>query len=231
MKRIVEPELLDELPADDPYARRSRRDLRRVNFLMGNADMLARELEKLSPKNAPLKLVELGSGDGHGLLQVAQRLGRGQKFEATLVDRQDLVTEETRQAFAAMNWDVRMVKADVFDFLGDDARNCDVIVANLFVHHFEGRHLERLLRGIAGRTRRFIAIEPRRGAWPLFCSRLLGLIGCNIVTRHDAVVSVRAGFRDQELSALWPEPEKWNLTERTAGQFSHLFVAERKGQG
>jgi len=231
MKRIVEPELLDELPADDPHARRSRQDLRRVNFLMANAGLLARELEKLPPQNPPLKIVELGAGDGHGLLQVAQRLGRGQKFEATLLDRQDLVTDQTRHAFAAANWSIQTVTADVFDFLGDGARDCDVMVANLFVHHFEGPHLERLLRGIAGRTRRFIAVEPRRAAWPLFCSRLLGLIGCNIVTRHDAVVSVRAGFRDQELSALWPEPEKWNLSERAAGQFSHLFIAERKGQG
>ena len=34
--RVVIPELLDHLPADEPEALRSRRDLRRVNWLMGN---------------------------------------------------------------------------------------------------------------------------------------------------------------------------------------------------
>jgi hypothetical protein len=230
MKRIVEPELLDKLPADNPQARRSRQDLRCVNSLMGNAETLARELEKISPKSASVKLVELGAGDGHCLLQVAQRLGRGPIIEATLVDRQNLMTPETQPAFAGFNWNISPVAADVFEFLGRDTQDCDVIIANLFLHHFEGENLDRLLRGIAGRARRFIAVEPRRAAWPMFCSRLLGLVGCNAVTRHDAIISVRAGFRDAELSARWPEKEKWNLSERAAGQFSHLFVAERKGE-
>jgi hypothetical protein len=55
---------------------------------------------------------------------------------------------------------------------------------------------------------------------------MLGAIGCNDVTRHDAVASVRAGFRDGQLSALWPAGP-WKLTERGAGLFSHLFVARR----
>jgi SAM-dependent methyltransferase len=229
MKRIVEPELLDALPADDPHARRSRQDLRRVNHLMGNARILARELDKLSPQNPSLKIVELGAGDGYGLLQAAQRLGRGQKFDATLVDRQDLVTEETRKAFAAASWSIRLVAADVFDFLVQ-APDCDVMVANLFLHHFTEDKLRELLRHAAGRARCFIAVEPRRAAWPLFCSRLLGLVGSNAVTRHDAVVSVRAGFCDGELSALWPDRAGWNLSERAAGPFSHLFVAQREGE-
>ena len=42
MKRLVQPELLDSLPPDDPRARGSRRDLRRVNWWMGHHVILAR---------------------------------------------------------------------------------------------------------------------------------------------------------------------------------------------
>jgi hypothetical protein len=56
---------------------------------------------------------------------------------------------------------------------------------------------------------------------------LLWAIGCNAVTRHDATVSVRAGFSGNELSALWPADSGWQLTERRAGFFSHVFVARR----
>jgi hypothetical protein len=55
----------------------------------------------------------------------------------------------------------------------------------------------------------------------------MGLIGCNDVTRHDAAISVRAGFRDGELSACWPIAAGWTLTEKRAPPFSHLFVARR----
>ena len=53
-------------------------------------------------------------------------------------------------------------------------------------------------------------------------------IGANEITRHDAVASVRAGFRGQELSALWPEPDRWRLQEWAASPLSHCFVAVRK---
>jgi hypothetical protein len=56
---------------------------------------------------------------------------------------------------------------------------------------------------------------------------LLWAIGCNGVTQYDARVSVRAGFAGNELSALWPASGDWRLTERPAGLFSHLFVAQR----
>jgi hypothetical protein len=87
--------------------------------------------------------------------------------------------------------------------------------------------LRELFRAVAARARLLVAIEPRRAPWPLFCCRLLWAIGCNSVTRHDATISVRAGFSGRELSALWPVDKGWQLTERRTGFFSHLFVARR----
>jgi hypothetical protein len=106
----------------------------------------------------------------------------------------------------------------------DLTRN-DAVIANLFLHHFENARLAELLRGIARIARVFIAVEPRRSPWALAFSRQLWAIGCNRVTRHDAPVSVRAGFAGNELSRLWPVEAKWKLEERPAGCFSHLFVA------
>ena len=37
----------------------------------------------------------------------------------------------------------------------------------------------------------------------------------------------RAGFAGRELSALWPDEAGWQLDERPAAPFSHLFVARR----
>ena len=44
MDRRVEPEFLDQLPAEDSRAIRSRRDLQRVNAWMGNVGTMARAL-------------------------------------------------------------------------------------------------------------------------------------------------------------------------------------------
>ena len=129
-------------------------------------------------------------------------------------------------AFAVHGWPAQAVTADVFDWL-QTSGDCEAVIANLFLHHFDDARLTELLRLISRRAKLFIALEPRRAPWPLFCSRMLWAIGCNDVTRHDAAVSVRAGFSGNELSASWGDRQNWRLTEQRAGAFSHLFTAQK----
>jgi hypothetical protein len=244
MKRIVEPEWLDELPPDDPRAAGSRRDLRRLNTWMRNHAIMANALQTTANGQTPKRIVELGAGDGDFLLRVAQLVtGNGapasgtaasgnaiawNEVNVTLLDRQKVVTPQTLAAFALLGWHAEVVVADIFDWLQTPAP-AEIVIVNEVLHHFDGARLAGLFRVIAGRARLFIAIEPRRAPWPLFCSRLLWAINCNSVTRHDATVSVRAGFVGEELSALWPDKKNWRLTERCAGPFSHLFIAQKTG--
>ena len=194
------------MPEDDPHAIRSRRDLRRINRIMGNLPILD-SLLSASLLRAPSHIAELGAGDGSLLLRLAKR--RARKWPGvtlTLVDRQNLMSAQTRAAFADVGWTARAAAMDVFAWLErEDHPRYDAVVANLFVHHFEGDALSRLFRGIARITDCFIACEPRRARVALLGSHLVGAIGANEVTRRDAVLSVRAGFRDRELSAYWPE--------------------------
>jgi hypothetical protein len=103
----------------------------------------------------------------------------------------------------------------------------DLIIANLFLHHFKESQLAGLLRTIADRSDRFLACEPRRTWLSLVGSHLIGALGTNAVTRKDAVLSVHAGFRGGELTALWPDVgDQWEVQEYAAGLFSHCFRAE-----
>jgi hypothetical protein len=232
MRRVVEAELLDHLPPTDAQAIGSRADLRRLNFIMGHADHVAgtlrQHLERTAFRSQPLRLMELGAGDGTFLLSLARRLAEmGLTAEATLLDRQDLVSSETRRGFEAFNWSVETVAGDVFAWLEQSFPTVDVMLANLFLHHFSDKRLAALMRLASERTNFFVACEPRRSPLALTAARLLRLIGCNEITRHDALVSVRAGFAGRELSAQWPEIGKWRRSEYPAGLFSQLFTAKR----
>ena len=227
-ERRVEPELLDELSATDPRAVRSRRDLQRLNDWMGNGRIMAQALNDCLAGRAGWRLAELGAGDGTFLLGLMRRLGASRASEAVLVDKQQIVTPETQTALRELGCQADAVSADVFNWLSQPVREpWDVIVANLFLHHFTDSQLASLLALAADRTRIFVTVEPRRWGWSLLGSRLVWLIGCNAVTRHDAVVSVRAGFAGQELSGLWPADGTWALEELPANWSSHLFVAQR----
>lgn len=231
LPRRVEPELLDELPADHPDAVKSRSDLRRVNRLMGNASVLLRALDPIVQEKNPKHLVELGAGDGTLMLRIAHdRHEQWPAMHVTLLDRQPCVSADTLGAIRKLGWQVDVLAVDVFDWLAKAQVPADtIVIANLFVHHFAGDSLSDLLRGLARHAQAFVCCEPRRSTVALAGSHLLGVIGCNAITRHDAVLSVHAGFTGSELTAIWQQScapyDTWEIGESGAGLFSHLFAA------
>jgi hypothetical protein len=219
--RAVTPEILDFLAPDDPRAMHSRRDLARINAVMGQSTIMAKMLASFP---APRMLADLGGGDGLFLLSVAKRLvKRWPRVKIAILDRHNIVSSEIRANFAALGWECENLPGDIFETLPQLAP--DIVTANLFLHHFEDAALARLFALSAMQTRSFVACEPRRSSFALLGARLVGALGANGVTRHDAVASVCAGFRDHDLSALWPRDSAWVCNERAVFPFTHVFRA------
>ena len=254
LARIVSAETLDNLAENDPTAMRSRRDLRRVHFVMATQSIILRALHHLMSsrtKIAPLRILELGAGDGSLMLGVAKKLtATWPKVELTLLDRQTIVNSDTIASYAKLGWTAKIETIDVLDwaegatyplYTNQEPKHYDIIVANLFLHHFEGLQLAAILNAIAAQTDQFFACEPRRSWFALAGSHLVALLGANKVTREDAVLSVHAGFRAKELSLLWSRSKsaanlssanqtsrtKWKVMEYSAGLFSHCFYVDK----
>jgi len=227
--RQVQREWLDDLAADDPRAIRSRSDLIRVNTWMLQSGIMARALLVHHSAKVPRTILDIGSGDGTFMLRVAQLLApRWSGVSVVMLDQKNIVSNATRDGFAALRWSVQTIVGDMFELLeGNRLCNFDIVTANLFLHHFSELQLSQMLARLAPLAPLFVACEPRRGGLPLLASRLLWVIGCNDVSRHDAAISVRAGFVGSELSVLWPERDQWELHEGAARLFTHCFVAQR----
>jgi hypothetical protein len=251
MPRTVAAETLDGLDANDPLAVRSRRDLRRVHRVMGTRSMVVSAFRAACaglPRTAALEVLELGAGDGSLMLGVARALGgvwagEWADVRLTLLDRQDLVTAQTLADYRQAGWSASTCVADALAWAEGGAEDkpehprCrpqaggrwSLVIVNLFLHHFEGAELAALLSAVERGADRFIAFEPARSRLALVGSHLIGLTGAGPVTREDAVLSVHAGFRAGEISAVWPgDASRWDVAEHGAGLFSHCFVAQRK---
>jgi hypothetical protein len=225
--RSLEPELLDVLPAGDPQAIESRRDLVWINALMRQAPIMRRLLLRHAAE-APRRILEIGAGDGRFMLTMARRLAkRWPGVELVLLDRTTGVfAQTTRAEFGRLGWRAEALTADIFDWAADAGKErFDVICANLFLHHFDDAQLTRLFGPLARLAPLFVATEPLRARLPLWATRLLPAIGANPVTLHDAAASVRAGFAGGELGRLWPASVGPVLEERRAGLFTHVFAA------
>ncbi|HEX5418895.1 MAG TPA: class I SAM-dependent methyltransferase [Gammaproteobacteria bacterium] len=228
--RRLEPEWLDEMPADDPRAQRSRLDLARINGWMFQARIMRRLLTAHSAGRVPASILDIGGGDGRFAAELAEGLAcEWPDVEVVLVDKRNAVDALTRERFTERGWRLELVQGDILELLERGALEpADVAVANLVLHHFDAAALERLFSRLAPLAPLFVACEPRRSALALRASRLLWAIGCNDVSRHDAAASVRAGFEGLELSRLWPEHERWQVEEGSVGPFTHAFAAVRR---
>jgi hypothetical protein len=200
--RTVKAEILDHLPRNDPAVSHTRRDLLIINALMGNHRWILGRLPlRLRPKD---RILEIGSGDGTLARRIDCLRGSTPPFHQAALD----------QTVTPVNLPERCTwhQADIFDrlYLID---HCDLLVANLFLHHFVPDQLATIGRSIHRGPRVILACEPVRRRLHIAQLHALRLMRVHPITRHDARVSIEAGFRGKELPHLLNlDPALWQTT-------------------
>lgn len=210
MKRVVVPEILDELTSSDPRAMRSRRDLRMINALMGNERWIVSELKKRGRKDS---VVELGAGRGELVNQLT-----GEGWPCRGYDLQP----QPDSLHAQANWS----QGNFFETLEKDSS--PVVVGSLILHHFEETELLELGRLLEGRQFLVFA-EPLRSLLPIIEGYALFPF-VNDVTRHDMIVSIRAGFRKGELAQKLGLLVGWDWVETVTLRGGLRSVAVRRDE-
>lgn len=211
-QRIVIPELLDHLPADDPEALRSRRDLRRINFLMGNERWVCRTVGEHAD-SARQGIVEIGAGDGILCGKLVRQFPQA-------VSAYDLAPRPGK-----LDQRVRWNQGDIF--AAEPPMTGGVLVANLFLHHFESESLKQLGRWVH-HFEVLVFCEPNRAGLPHVLGGLLHP-WINRVTRHDMHVSITAGFTQGEISrSMGLEPDRWRNRESSTWRGARRVVFWRR---
>jgi hypothetical protein len=213
MNRACEPELLDSLPHDHPDAVHNRRDLRLINRIMRNRAWFERALPPLLHPGE--RVLEVGAGMGEMALGLNSR--------GIAVDGLDLWPRPSAWP-ADREWHV----ADLRTFEGYGAYTA--VIGNLIFHQFNEAELAQLGARIRRTARVVIACEPRRSALlQTMMAVAAPLLGANHVTRHDAHVSIAAGFRGDELAAaLGMTAAQWDITRTVTAFGASRMVARRR---
>ncbi|MDZ4287872.1 MAG: hypothetical protein U0984_07930 [Prosthecobacter sp.] len=214
IQRIIQPELLETLANEDPDAVLGRRDLRIVNLVMGNHRWITRVLRR--HYRPGWRITELGAGDG----ALSMHLCRSKLCRAEDLHAFDLVGRPAHWPPQAQ-WTQG-------DLLEQPLPHSEVLVVNLLLHQFQDAQLRRLGSRIPPTTRLIVAAEPARSPAHAVLGRLLcAAARFHPITRHDMQVSIRAGFRHDELAkALALEPG-WTTSSATTPFGAYHFVAFR----
>jgi SAM-dependent methyltransferase len=216
-RRATDPELLDEGVPDDE-ALRSLADIRFVNRWLGNRGRLAAVVRPYLEASPCPRILDVGCGSADipaHLLRHAPRPTVAVGVDIKLLH------------LAAGAPEVRRVRADV-RALPFAPRSFDVVLASLFLHHFDAGEVAGVLRGLFALTRRALVINDlRRARVPYaFGKAVFPLLFRSRVSVADGLLSIRRGFTVAELAAAFAEAA---IPVRILRTFPYrlLAVAER----
>lgn len=213
-ERAFQPELLDTLPPDDPDAIRAREEMLQVNGIMGNHRWIERMVRR--HREDGWRITELGAGDG----ALSLRLWEAGCCNAAALHAFDLAPRPQLWPVEAQ-W----TRGDV---IAQALPDTEIVIANLFLHHFTTEQLRLLGSRLSPVTRLIIAAEPARHwihslSGRLFCE----LAELNHVQRHDMQASIRAGFRGDELREALALDAPWQIWVSSHPFGAYRFMAWR----
>jgi len=209
--------MLDE-GVPDEEALRSLADIRFVNRWLGNRGRLASLVRPYLEASPRARLLDVGCGSADIPAYLLRQASR--PLVAVGVDIKMLHLEAAPR-------EVRRVRADV-RALPFAPRSFDVVMASLFLHHFDAGEVADVLRGLFALTRGALVINDlRRARLPYaFAKATFPLLLRSRVSRNDGLLSIRRAFTPDELAAAFSEAHIPVRIERTF-PYRLLAVAER----
>lgn len=201
MRRTTSVELLDDDRGTPAEIERSLDDLWRINRWLGGVSSSLHLLERFFARTGPhpVRVLDVGAGDSRlaGRLQSELRR-RNLRAEFVVLDRR---WSHLRRGDPAASG-LKPVVADVFNLPFPDG-SFNVVMSNLFFHHFSGDAAQNLLRRLAGVASEAVVVNDlERNLLPYLFIRLGYPFARSPITRHDGPASVRQAYTRRELRAL-----------------------------
>ena len=210
-------ELLDRPDADPRLVERSYRLMRSANRAGGGIRIVRRFLERelaTSTRKGVVRVLDIGSGDCDIPLAVAQwAKERGYDVAFTCLDHDAKAFEIAQEAIKRGGCDtVRLEKADVFSYR--PAHDFDYAIASMCFHHFTNEQIGGLIERLRGFVRTALLINDLHRC-------LLNDLACRVRVlpedreiRHDALLSIRRGFKPAGLAHILREHDPAAVVRR-----------------
>ena len=206
-RRNLQPELMDDPALPKLQHDHALRGLTTIHRFSGLVNRFWRGLQPLikdaSQQNRPIKIADVGCGDGYLLRQLAK------KSAAAKIDIQwvgyDFSETACSLATDKADADGVNVRFKVLDILASEIpEQFDVILNSLFLHHFEAEDVQTILSRFRDATTQGFIVEDLRRT---VLGYVLAWAGGRLLTRspivhYDGVVSVEGAFSIAEIDEI-----------------------------
>lgn len=229
---------------DDPHASRDELDaslryIRTVNRRLGGTRAALRQFERWArgwPPDSTIRILDVGTGSADIPRAIAEWASRGEgghRVHITAIDRHPITLELARE-FIGSRWGdvIELRQADALKLMDlFDAGAFDYAHAGMFLHHLSDIEAMTVLRIMDRLTKRgLIWNDLIRGTVGRLGVRLLTLgRGIPAMVRHDALVSIEAGFTKAEALDLAARAGLGRVAFRRHLMHRFTLVSEKAG--
>lgn len=202
--RRSDPEVLDGSGHDPGVLDRSLAHVEAVDRWLGGARALRPHLDRLVGEARPLRVLDVGTGDGQVFRRVAARLERGGGVVLAVgLDAHPEILAAARRR-GGHDDAVTLVRGDGLRLPFADG-SFDLVVSTLTLHHFDAARAVAAVREMArvARSRVLVCDLERSRLHHLGARLLAGTVWRrNPITRHDGPTSVLRSFTASELETV-----------------------------
>jgi 2-polyprenyl-3-methyl-5-hydroxy-6-metoxy-1,4-benzoquinol methylase len=195
------PELMDE-PCSREDLRACLRDLAQVNAWLQGYRPTFEWLNKIAESRGPLRILDVGCGDGDALRQIA-RWAEKKRIDVRLIGL-DLNPETVSLASEATPAEcgIEFVAGNVFAY--EPQEPIDVIVSSLFMHHLNDEEIVRFIAWMERHARLgWFVNDLSRAVTPYRLFKLLAKAArWHRFVQHDGPVSIARAFRTEDWRRL-----------------------------
>lgn len=211
-ERTSQSEIMDDFSLGGALLRDTLDKLSGINkWLGGNRttlNALKRLIDKL-PFKENITIVDVGCGNGD-LLRLIADFGRkhNRKFRLIGIDANEFAIEYARE----LSLDYQEITYYSQNIFSKDFSNLnyDLILLNLFLHHFKEDEIIQLMSAISSRARIGVIVNDlHRNVLAYYLFKLLCVTISNSMVRDDGLTSILRGFKKVDLIHY---SQKLNLT-------------------
>lgn len=230
---MTEAELLDAADCDPQLACSSYRFMRLVNRFVGGTEVvknfLAKEISK-HDRNRRVRVLDIGSGTCDIPLAITEWARRkSRRIEFTCIETNETALEMAAENIKRSRYDsIELKNEDILEF--HPQRHFDYAIGSMFFHHLQDNQVLEIIERLRSYVLKGVLINDLR-------RNSISYAGCFVVVcllprgvKHDALLSIRKGFKPEELSRLLSRIDDARVTVEVQN-FSRLAAAIRFDQG
>ncbi len=198
-------EFLDRPESEPGLTQASFRFIKFVNHVGGGIRVVRKFLERELanfPAGRTVRILDLGGGDCDIPLAITRwAMEHGYTLEFTCTDHNPQALAMAQESLArAPCKAIRLEQTDIFTYQPHE--EFDYALGSMVFHHFTAEEIDRLITHVGGFVRRALLINDLRRCALNYLVAAMLTAPLNPDLRHDALLSIRRGFKPAELAGM-----------------------------